>query len=140
MVSRLSIRSKISEILRECTLEAIRSQGPGGQNVNKTSSAIRIRWSLKNSYVLNDEEKNFLRGKLSSELTLSEEIIFRSEAERDQLTNRKACFEKMEALLVRSLFVPKKRLATKPTRSSQRKRLEGKKINSEKKVMRGRVK
>lgn len=139
MGPRFSIKAKIPDLLRECLVEAMRSQGAGGQHVNRTESAIRIRWSLEASYVLNEEEKAFLREKLKSSLTIGGEILIRSESERDQLTNRKECYKKMEGLFLKALIVPKKRIATKPTRSSQRKRIESKKIHGEKKSLRGKV-
>lgn len=140
MGPRFSIKQKIGEILREATVEAMRSQGAGGQHVNKTASAIRLRWSLAESYVLVEEEKNYLREKLRNQLTTAEEILIRSESERDQLTNRKECYEKFERLLLKCLVVPKFRVATKPTRSSQRKRLNEKKLHGEKKQLRGKIK
>lgn len=119
--------------------ESMRSQGAGGQNVNKTASAVRLRWSLRQSLTLDDEERYFLLEKFQAILTTEGELLVRSEESRDQLTNKKNCYKKMEALFLKALFVPKKRVATKPTRSSQRKRLESKKVHSEKKQRRSKA-
>ncbi len=116
----------------------MRSRGPGGQNVNKTNSAVQLRWNLWNSTSLPPELQSILLQKLGSQLTSEGELLIRSEGSRDQDANKKACLEKLLSLLEKALFVPKKRFKTKPTRSSQRKRLDSKSKRSEVKKLRGR--
>ena len=116
-----------------------RSRGPGGQNVNRTNSAAILRWNLWASQSLSDELKERLAQKLHGKLTTEGDLIIRSEVHRDQDQNRSECIKKLHETLRKALFVPKKRVATKPTRSSQRKRLESKKKDSEIKAMRKKV-
>lgn len=116
-----------------------RSRGPGGQNVNRTNSAAILRWNLWESQVLTSELKERLAMRLQSKLTVDGDLIVRSEVHRDQDQNRSECIRKLNEILRKALFVPKKRVATKPTRSAQRKRLEGKKKDAETKVLRRKV-
>lgn len=116
-----------------------RSRGPGGQNVNRTNSAAILRWNLWHSQVLSQELKERLAIKLHGKLTAEGDLIVRSETHRDQDQNRTECIKKLHELLSKALFVPKKRVATKPTRSSQRKRVDSKRRHSEVKSMRQKV-
>lgn len=116
-----------------------RSRGPGGQNVNRTNSAAILRWNLWASSALNADTKERLAIKLQSKLTVDGDLIIRSEVHRDQDQNRSECIRKLHETLQKALFVPKKRVATKPTRSSQRKRVDEKKRNSEVKSLRQKI-
>lgn len=117
----------------------VRSRGPGGQNVNRTNSAAVLRWNLFASSALSEELKNRIYGKIKNQLTEEGDVIIRSDVHRDQDQNRSESIKRLHDLLKRALFVPKKRVATKPTRSSVRKRLEGKKVRSETKQNRQKV-
>jgi ribosome-associated protein len=116
-----------------------RSRGPGGQNVNRTNSAAILRWNLWSSQVLSAEIKERLALKLHGKLTVDGDLIIRSEVHRDQDQNRSECIQKLHEMLRKALFVPKKRVATKPTRSSKRKRLDSKKKDAETKALRQKV-
>lgn len=116
-----------------------RSRGPGGQNVNRTNSAAILRWNLWNSQALTDEMKERLGQKLQGKLTEEGDLVIRSDVHRDQDQNRSECIRRLHEILRKALFVPKKRVATKPTKSSQRKRLESKKIHSEVKSLRQKI-
>ncbi|QDK38039.1 alternative ribosome rescue aminoacyl-tRNA hydrolase ArfB [Bdellovibrio sp. NC01] len=116
-----------------------RSRGPGGQNVNRTNSAAILRWNPAKSHAFSPEVKERLLHKLANQLTDEGDILIRSEEHRDQDQNRSACIRKLQALIKKALFVPKKRVATKPTKGSVRRRLEGKKIQSEVKAGRQKV-
>lgn len=116
-----------------------RSRGPGGQNVNRTNSAAILRWNLWASHAVTSEIKERLATKLQSKLTVDGDLIIRSEVHRDQDQNRSECIRKLHETLQKALFVPKKRVATKPTRSSQRKRVDEKKRNSEVKSLRQKI-
>jgi ribosome-associated protein len=116
-----------------------RSGGPGGQNVNKTNSAAILRWNLENSSVFTDAQKSRLRAKLASKLSKEGDLIIRSDVHRDQDQNRSECIKRLNETLGRALHVPKKRVATKPTKSSQRKRVESKKLHSATKSLRQKV-
>ncbi|CAE80001.1 alternative ribosome rescue aminoacyl-tRNA hydrolase ArfB [Bdellovibrio bacteriovorus] len=117
-----------------------RSRGPGGQNVNRTNSAAILRWNLMSSQVISDELKLRLQAKLAAQLTEDGDILIRSDVHRDQDQNRSECIARLHALLRKALFVPKKRVATKPSRSSVRKRLDTKRKHSETKTLRQKVK
>ncbi len=123
----------------ELNFSYARSRGPGGQNVNKTNSAAILRWNLPNTQAFSEEVKQRLMHKLSAQLTVEGDILIRSEEERDQDQNRSNCIRKLQALLKKALFVPKRRVATKPTRSSVRKRLDSKKQASEIKSSRKKI-
>lgn len=116
-----------------------RSRGPGGQNVNRTNSAAILRWNLWNSQVVSPDLKEKLAIKLHGKLTEDGDLIIRSDVHRDQDQNRSECIKRLHETIRKALFVPKKRVATKPTKGSQRKRLETKKIHSEIKSLRQKV-
>ncbi len=117
-----------------------RSRGPGGQNVNRTNSAAILHWNLVGTQVFSEEVKARLLTKLASQLTEKGDLVIRSDVHRDQDQNRSECISRLYALLRKALFVPKKRVATKPTRSSVRKRLDSKRKESEIKSLRQKVK
>lgn len=123
----------------ELSFQVARSGGPGGQNVNKTNSAVIVRFHVESSSVFSENQKARLLSKLSSKLTQSGELLIRSEEFRDQDRNKSACIEKLYQMLTAALFVPKKRIKTKPTKSSQRKRVEGKKKEGEIKALRKKI-
>lgn len=109
----------------EFEFESTRSRGAGGQHVNRTNSAVWLRWHPMTSSAFTEEQKLVLTKRLK--LTVEGELIIRSESERSQEMNKKECLQKLQQILVQAFFVPKKRKATKPTYSSQRKRVEAKK-------------
>lgn len=105
-----------------------RSSGAGGQHVNRTNSAVQLRFSINNSLVLTAEQKNRLLFKLQNRLVQDDVILIRSEEERDQKRNKDKAYEKLNIIIENALKVEKKRVSTKPKKSSIRKRLETKKI------------
>lgn len=123
----------------EFEFEMTTSRGAGGQHVNKTNSAVLLRWSIAESTLLSVEQKERLLKNLAQKLTVSGELLVRSEESRSQDMNRKKCLEKVGELIARGLFEQKKRRATKPTRSSQRKRVDHKVQRGEVKKNRGKV-
>ncbi len=127
----------VPKIQFELELEYTRSRGPGGQHVNKTNSACLLRWNVQATVCFSEEEKQILLSKLRT--TSDGDLILRSDEYRDQESNRKKVLEKLDELIDRAFFVPKKRKATKPTRSSQRKRRDEKRNRGEIKAGRGKV-
>lgn len=123
----------------ELKFQVSRSGGPGGQHVNKTNSAVLLRFEISSSQAFTDEQKERILHKLSPKLTQSGELLIRSEEFRDQERNRASCIEKLYKILEAALFVPKKRLKTKPTRASQKRRVEGKKKEGQIKALRKKV-
>lgn len=128
-----------SLILKEVQYETTRSRGPGGQHVNRTESAVILRWPVVSSTAISEEQKSLIFSKLRNLMNNAGELLFRSDEFRSQEDNRKSCEEKLWRALEKAFFKPKKRIATKPSRSSQRKRVAGKKIDAVKKQLRGRV-
>lgn len=124
---------------REVIFKAVRSRGPGGQNVNKVSSAAQVNWDLEHSLLFTPEQKARLRVKLAPLMTNEGYIQFRADEFRDLERNKTRCLEKLAELVAQALFVPKKRKATKPTYSSQRKRVESKSHRGEIKKLRKKV-
>ena len=117
----------------EFILSASRSSGPGGQNVNKVSSKIELRFNLNSSALLTEEEKNIIAQKLANRINNDSELIIVSQSERSQLQNKEMVIERFYTLLEESLKPVKKRRATKPSLASKIRRLDHKKMLSKKK-------
>jgi len=117
----------------------IRSAGPGGQNVNKVASAVQLRFALDRTAVLRDDVKTRLRTLAGQRVTDAGEILIVARAHRSQEQNRREAEERLCDLIRRALIVPKKRHATKPTRASKERRLDGKARSQKNKRLRARV-
>lgn len=107
-----------------------RSSGAGGQHVNKTNSAVQLRFSVTNSLVLNEDQKRLILNKLRSRIIQDEFLMVRSEDQRDQKSNKDAAYKLLNKLIEKALIVPKKRIPTKVKRSAIEKRIETKKIRA----------
>ncbi len=125
-----------AELIPELEFSTSRSSGPGGQNVNKVSTKVIIRWNLLHSTLITDEQKMLLLNKLASQLTREGELIINSQESRSQLQNKKLALEKLDTLLRKALTKSKARRSTKPTKSSKVKRVDTKKHHAEKKQWR----
>ena len=124
---------------REFLFSASRSSGPGGQNVNKVSTKVELRFNIPHSILLKEEEKELLLIQLQKKINSEGILIIVSQSERSQLKNKEKTIEKFYALLKKSLTPKKKRKPTKPNAAAKEKRLEEKRINAEKKVRRKEV-
>ena len=123
-------------LLSELTFKAVRSSGSGGQNVNKVSTKVALRFDIEHSEFLSDDEKERIYKKLKNRISNEGILIISSDAERTQLRNKNKAIELFFELLENALKKPKKRKKTKPTRASKEKRLKEKKEQSEKKQLR----
>lgn len=123
--------SLIQTIFFESEIKSTRSSGPGGQHVNKTASAIQVKFSITNSAYFSEEQKLKLLGRLSHRLVQGEFLMMRSEEERDQNSNKKKAVEKLADVIINALKDPKKRHKTKIPFGAKIKRKESKKRNSE---------
>ncbi|GAB3330847.1 alternative ribosome rescue aminoacyl-tRNA hydrolase ArfB [Hymenobacter humi] len=125
--------------LPEIIFQTSRSSGPGGQNVNKVESRVELRFHVQNSQVLSDSQKVLILEKLSQQLTAEGLLLITAQDDRSQLRNKEIALVRFHELLQKSLRRPKPRKATKPSKSAVRKRLEGKKLQGEKKANRRRL-
>ena len=116
-----------------------RAGGPGGQNVNKVSSKAVLHWDITASPSVPDFVKERFRSFNRKRLTNDGKLVMTSQKYRDQERNKEDCLEKVAELVREAARLPKKRVATKPSAGSKRRRLEDKKRQSQKKAMRGRL-
>ncbi|MEY3976779.1 MAG: hypothetical protein RLZZ33_1834 [Pseudomonadota bacterium] len=123
----------------ELSVAFVRSGGPGGQNVNKVSSAVQLRFDLQGSSVLTETVKQRLRRLAGRRLTDEGAVLIIARTQRSQEQNRREAEERLAQLIEAALVEPKKRHATKPTRASKVRRLESKTRRSGVKRGRGRI-
>ena len=121
---------------KEFIFSTSRSSGPGGQNVNKVSTKVELRFNLILTAVFTEEEKELIFRKLKNKITKDGELVLVSQSERTQLMNKIVVIEKFYDLVSKSLTLQKKRRSTRPTLSSKIKRLEGKRVRGNIKKMR----
>jgi ribosome-associated protein len=124
------------DFLPELVFSASRSSGPGGQNVNKVSTKMELRFHVNGSALLSTEEKERIIEKLGSRINKEGELRLVSQSARTQLSNKQLVIEKFYALLTKALSKRKKRNPTRPSAASREKRLEDKRILSQKKEQR----
>lgn len=117
----------------------VRSSGPGGQNVNKVASKAVLRWNPVTTGVLSPSVLQRFKRLYPRCVSNSGEIILTSQRTRDALKNKNDCLEKLRTMLLQALKIPKRRIATKPTRASMERRLEGKARNAKKKQRRTKI-
>jgi len=127
----LVINDRIAIPIDEFQFEFARSGGPGGQNVNKVSSKVELRWNPRTSSALSEADRAQLLERLASKLTNDGELIITSQATRDQAKNRDDAHDKLVLILRSALHRDKPRRKTKPSRASKRRRIEGKRHRAE---------
>jgi ribosome-associated protein len=121
----------------EVEMSAIRAQGAGGQNVNKVSSAIHLRFDIMASSLPDELKRRLLRSR-DRRLTSEGVLVIKAQTHRSQEKNRKEALERLRQLVISATHKPKKRIPTRPGRAVKERRLDEKKRRSEVKKLRSR--
>jgi ribosome-associated protein len=132
----LVVNNRVSIPMSEFDFEYMRSSGPGGQNVNKTSTKVRLRWNVAASPSVDPGLKQRIHDAYRTRITGDGEFLVTSQRTRDQESNRTDCVEKLAEMIRQVATPPRKRRPTRPTRGSKERRLKSKKQRSRRKEMR----
>lgn len=124
------------DLLKELKFKAIRSSGPGGQNVNKVASKVVLSFDLSNSLALTDEEKEQFMQTMQTKLTKEGMLILSADDTRSQLENKQIVVERFLAMIIEGIKKPKKRKRTKPSKAAVENRLTEKAKKSRQKSFR----
>jgi len=139
MAVDLVISPRLTLPASELSWTAVRASGPGGQNVNKVATKIELRFAAASSAVLPPAARQRLLELASSRLDADGYLVVTAQESRSQLTNLRRAREKLAELVRAALVPPVPRVATRPSRASQRRRLAAKRRVSEKKQARRRT-
>ncbi|MEE3327244.1 MAG: alternative ribosome rescue aminoacyl-tRNA hydrolase ArfB [Myxococcota bacterium] len=126
----LKVNAELLIPAHELDEQASRSGGPGGQHVNKTSNRVTLRWNLRKSPTVNEEQRARLLDRLHSRLTRSGDLIVHVDGHRSRRRNLDEARERLIAILAEGLEVPLSRRPTRPSRSARRQRMDDKRHRS----------
>ena len=118
----------------EIDLDFVRSSGPGGQKVNKTSSKAQLRWNVGESAAFTDAQKEDIREAAGNRLNADDEIVLAADTERSQVQNKGAVIERLQNIVANALTPQKERKETRVSRSQKVRRLDDKRRASQKKT------
>lgn len=124
------------QLLSELLFTSTRSSGPGGQNVNKVSTKVELRWDIADSICFDEEQKQVLIEKLANRINKEGIFYLSCDTFRSQIKNKEQCIKTFGMLLKKAFYKPKPRKASRPSASARAERLQSKKIHSEKKANR----
>lgn len=133
MPQPLVVDARVTIPGEDLTWTATRSGGPGGQNVNKVSSRVELRFDLEGTQALDERTKDRLRNLARGYLDAAGRILLKSELTRDQHRNLEDARAKLQALVAQALVVPKRRRPTRPSRGATARRLDEKRRQGDKK-------
>jgi ribosome-associated protein len=139
MGSMIRITSQLAIDENEIELQFIRASGPGGQNVNKVSTAVQLRFDVAHSPSLPEDVRARLMKLAGNRLTNEGELLIEAKRHRTQERNRQDAIQRLVELIRHATEKPKPRIATKPTKASKKRRLETKKQRGEVKRGRGKI-
>ncbi len=137
-MTELHITNRLSIPMGEIEMDAVRSQGAGGQNVNKVASAIQLRYDITASS-LPDEIKERLLAISDQRITQDGVVVIKAQSSRSQEKNKGEALSRLQQLVRTVTVIPKRRRPTRPSRSAKRKRIEKKKQRGAIKKLRGSV-
>ncbi|ALR31334.1 MULTISPECIES: alternative ribosome rescue aminoacyl-tRNA hydrolase ArfB [Chryseobacterium] len=123
----------MKDFSKELSFKTSRSSGAGGQNVNKVETSVTVLWNVSGSEFFNEDQKNLIQNKLKNRINAEGFLFLTVSESRTQLMNKNKAIEKILEIVDKALIVPKKRVATKPSKNQKQKRLDTKKKISEKK-------
>lgn len=136
MKQEIFIKNGITIPEHELEITTSRSSGPGGQHANVTNTRITVRWNVKNTQALTEEQKQRVLNKLATRLTTEGDLIIHHSSGRSQFQNKELALKQLASIVKDALYVPKKRMATRISKGTKEARMQAKKQHSAIKKMR----